>query len=41
MLGENIKRYRLLRGLSLREFGEKVGVTQTAIFKIRKESIKT
>ena len=33
MLGENIKRYRILKGISLRKFGELVGLSQTAIAK--------
>ena len=33
MLGENIKRYRILKGISLRKFGELVGLSQTAITK--------
>ena len=33
MLGENIKRYRILKGISLRKFGEIVGLSQTAIAK--------
>ena len=40
MLGENIKKYRLLRGLSLREFGEKVGLTQTSILKYENNQLK-
>ena len=33
MVGENIKRHRILKGLSLRKFGELVGLSQTAIAK--------
>ena len=33
MIGENIKRHRILKGLSLRKFGELVGLSQTAIAK--------
>ena len=33
MLGDNIKRYRILKGMSLRRFGELVGLSQTAIAK--------
>lgn len=33
MLGENIKKYRILKGISLRKFGELVGLSQTAIAK--------
>lgn len=33
MIGENIKRYRILRGISLRKFGELVGLSHTAITK--------
>lgn len=40
MLGENIKRYRLFKGLSLRKFGELVGLSQTAIAKYEDNSLK-
>ena len=40
MIGENIKRYRLLKGLSLRKFGELVGMSQTAIMKYEKDLMK-
>ena len=33
MIGENIKRHRILKGLSLRKFGDLVGLSQTAIAK--------
>ena len=33
MIGENIKRFRLLKGISLRSFGQQVGMSQTAIMK--------
>ena len=36
MFGENIKRYRLLKGMSLRDFGEAVNMSQTAIQKYEK-----
>ena len=36
MIGENIKRYRILKGLSLREFGKLVNMSQTAIMKYEK-----
>jgi len=36
MLGENIKRYRILKGISLRKFGDLVGLSQTAIAKYEK-----
>ena len=37
MIGENIKRYRVLKGLSLRNFGELVNMSQTAIMKYEKD----
>lgn len=40
MLGENIKRYRILKGISLRKFGELVGLSQTAINKYEKDILK-
>lgn len=40
MIGENLKRYRLLKGLSLRKFGELVGMSQTAIMKYEKDLMK-
>ena len=40
MLGENIKRYRLFKGLSLRSFGELTGLSQTAIMKYEKNELK-
>ena len=40
MLGENIKRYRLFKGLSLRAFGELTGLSQTAIMKYEKNELK-
>ena len=40
MIGENIKRYRTLKGLSLRKFGELVGLSQTAIAKYENNKAK-
>ena len=40
MIGENIKRYRTLKGLSLRKFGELVGLSQTAIAKYENNEVK-
>lgn len=40
MIGENIKRFRTLKGLSLRKFGELVGMSQTAVAKYEKNIIK-
>ena len=40
MIGENIKRYRVLKGLSLRNFGELVNMSQTAIMKYEKDILK-
>lgn len=36
MIGENLRRYRILKGISLRKFGELVGLSQTAILKYEK-----
>ena len=40
MLGDNIKRYRILKGISLRKFGELVGLSQTAIAKYENNVLK-
>jgi len=40
MIGENIKRFRVLKGISLRSFGEQVGMSQTAIMKYEKDILK-
>ena len=40
MIGENIKRYRILNGISLRKFGELVGLSQTAIAKYENNLLK-
>lgn len=40
MLGENIKKFRTLRGISLRKFGELVGLSQTAIAKYERNVLK-
>ena len=40
MIGENIKRYRVLKGLSLRKFGELVGLSQTAIAKYENNEVE-
>lgn len=40
MIGENIKRYRTLKGLSLRKFGELVGLSQTAIAKYENNEVE-
>ena len=40
MIGENIKKYRILKGISLRKFGELVGLSQTAISKYEQNILK-
>ena len=40
MLGENIKRYRILKGISLRKFGELADLSQTAIAKYEQNALK-
>lgn len=40
MIGENIKRYRTFKGISLRKFGELVGMSQTAIMKYEQNILK-
>lgn len=40
MLGENIKRYRILKGISLRKFGELINLSQTAIAKYEQNILK-
>ena len=40
MIGENIKRYITFKGISLRKFGELVGMSQTAIMKYEQNILK-
>ena len=40
MIGDNIKKFRLLKGFSLRDLGAKVGVSQTAIKKYEDNILK-
>ena len=40
MIGENIKKYRILKGISLRELGRLVNLSQTAINKYEKNILK-
>lgn len=40
MIGENIKRFRLLRGMSLRKLGELVNMSQTAVNKYEKNILQ-